>query len=123
MAITPKLADGESFVRGRSSATARRLIELADAADLSGTVRTTSHGYIVPSSLVGEYDAKNAVVSGEVIEDEANQFDPSKATVDEVNDYLAGTDDAERERVLAAETEGKKRKGILDSADTSEGDK
>lgn len=123
MAIAPKLADGESFVKGRSSVTARKLVELSVEHELVGSVRTTSHGYIVPSVLLGEYDPAGAVIAGEIIEEDANQFDPNKATVDEVNDYLAGADDTERERVLAAETEGKKRKGILDSADTSEGDK
>lgn len=118
MAITPKLADGESFVKGRSAATARKLVELAAEADLAGSVRTTSHGYIVPSELLGEYGPETAVIAGEVIEEDANRFDPNDASVSEVKEYLAGADEDERERVLAAEAEGKARKGIL--ADTSE---
>lgn len=36
-------------------------------------------------------------------------FDPAEHTVAEVNDYLANADDTERERVLAAERDGKAR--------------
>ena len=47
-------------------------------------------------------------------------FDPSDHKVDEVIEYLAGLDDsedgeAEAERVLEAERNGKDRKSILDS--------
>lgn len=41
-------------------------------------------------------------------------FDPSAHSVDEVSAYLADADDAERERVLAAEAEGKARKTLLE---------
>lgn len=41
-------------------------------------------------------------------------FDPAQASVDEVNDYLAGADTNEVQRVLAAEAAGKARKGVLD---------
>ena len=40
-------------------------------------------------------------------------YDPADHTVDEVKEYLDGADDAERERVLAAEADGKARKGLL----------
>lgn len=40
-------------------------------------------------------------------------FDPSEHTVTEVNSYLAGVDESERERVLAAERDGQARKGVL----------
>lgn len=40
-------------------------------------------------------------------------FDPSEHNVDEVKEYLDKADDAERERVLAAEAEGKGRKTLL----------
>lgn len=40
-------------------------------------------------------------------------FDPSGHTVEEVNTYLAGVDDTERERVLAAERDGQARKGVV----------
>lgn len=49
-------------------------------------------------------------------------FDPAEHTVAEVAEYLAGLGDeddaeAERERVLAAEAEGKARKGVLERAE------
>lgn len=40
-------------------------------------------------------------------------FDPSKHTVDEVNEYLSTADHAERDRVLQEETEEKARVRIL----------
>lgn len=40
------------------------------------------------------------------------QYDPSEHTVDEVNEHLATADDAERERVLKAEAEGKNRSTV-----------
>lgn len=46
-------------------------------------------------------------------EEPADEFDPSKATVEEVQEYLDGADDTERERVLAAEKDGKARKTVL----------
>jgi hypothetical protein len=39
-------------------------------------------------------------------------FDPSEHTVQQVNDYLAGAEQAERERVLQAEAAGRARRGI-----------
>lgn len=41
------------------------------------------------------------------------QFDPNEHTVAEVNDYLADANDAERERVLAAEQDGQARKTLV----------
>jgi hypothetical protein len=177
---TLNLADGESFVKGRSGAKARELLELAG--ERGGEVRTASHGYIVPSDILPEgYEGavtnadlpavttepgtpteaehtynvggareaevgtplpksaklaeRGAVIpvtapvgaegeqgapAQETAEEPAGEFDPSKATVDEVEEYLAGADDAERARVIAAEEEGKKRKGVLDLAATTE---
>lgn len=43
----------------------------------------------------------------------ADLFDPSEHTVEEVKDYLDGADEDERERVLAAEADGKGRKTLL----------
>lgn len=40
-------------------------------------------------------------------------FDPDGHTVAEVNAYLSGVDDGERQRVLAAEASGQSRKGIV----------
>lgn len=39
-------------------------------------------------------------------------FDPSEHTVAEVKDHLDGADDAERDRVLQAEAQGKDRASI-----------
>lgn len=51
-------------------------------------------------------------------------YDPSQHTVDEVQEYLATADDAERDRVLAAERDGKARVGILgDEAHTEQGER
>ena len=104
MSIAPKLADGESFVPGRSTELARELIEAAEAAGIDAArIVTTSHGYVVPSELLAEEEE----------EEDANEFDPSKANVEEVKAYLEGADEAERERVLAAEATGKNRSGVL----------
>lgn len=103
MSIAPKLADGESFVPGRSIALAKELIEAAEAAGIDASrIVTTSHGYVVPSELLADE-----------AEESAEEFDPSKATVADVKDYLDNADESERERVLAAEAEGKGRDGIL----------
>jgi hypothetical protein len=57
-------------------------------------------------------------------EDRGVQFDPTTATIADVKDYLDGSDDTERERVLAAEAASDKpRKGVLDLAVPSEGAK
>lgn len=49
-------------------------------------------------------------------------FDPAGHTADEVNDYLAAADADERERVLAAEYDGKARKGVLEGPHASNGE-
>lgn len=139
----PQLADGESYVKGRSQATAAALIEAAG--DRTAEVRTTSHGYIVPSDiLTGEegyevytsedrpavptepntstnvdevHNVGQAPASANAAaegEEPATRFDPSKATVDEVLAYLEGADEEEVQRVLAAEADGKGRKTIAD---------
>jgi hypothetical protein len=49
--------------------------------------------------------------------------DPADFTVTQVNDYLntlTGTDDPEYQRVLAAESEGQARKGIIGDGDAPE---
>jgi hypothetical protein len=162
----PKLAESETYVKGRRRETAVRLLEAAGKRGLE--VRTTSHGYIVPTELLPEdhHDlelyvasdrpavptepntstnveevhnagqAATAAAGGDAAtedsdpaagednaEEKAEQFDPSKATIAEIEDYFDGADEAERARVLAAEAAGKNRKGVLDLAETSEGDK
>ena len=53
---TLNLADGESFVKGRSTQKARELLELAG--DRAAEVVTNSYGYIVPTEILPEdYDA------------------------------------------------------------------
>jgi hypothetical protein len=121
MAIHPTLADGESFVPGRSIEKARELLEAAAAAGLpDGSVRTASHGYIVPSELVSAAAEESESAEGEDHESEdkaPEEFDPSAATVDEVKGYLEGVDDEEFARVIAAEkASDKPRKGITDLA-------
>lgn len=129
MSIAPKLADGESFVAGRSTKQARELIEAAEAAGIDvSRVVTVSHGYVVPSELleaeaseadadeVEDADADEADADEseeEEVEEDVNEFDPSEANVAEVKAYLDGADEDERERVLAAEATGKNRSGVL----------
>lgn len=57
-------------------------------------------------------------------EGDSDPFDPSKYTADEVVAYLdaESTPDAEAERVLAAEAEGKARKRVLDWAAAADED-
>lgn len=123
MAAKVKLADDESYVEGRSSTKAKELLAKAKDAGLEGRVITTAFGYIVPTEILGEGKATsdthaNVLRDGTVVvaEESAEEFDPSKASVTEVNEYLEGADKTERERVLAAERNGKARRGIL--ADT-----
>lgn len=62
MAAKVKLEEGQSFVRGRSSAKAKELIERLG--DGEGSIITTAFGYIVPTSIVkdGEADSEYANV-------------------------------------------------------------
>jgi hypothetical protein len=127
MSINTFLADDESYVDGRSEEKARELLALAAEHGLENSVRTTSHGYIVPKVILGadevegdetpEADA-DADVEGE---EATEEFDPSEAKVADVLEYLNGADETERERVLAAEEAGKARTTVL--AFTPEGDK
>jgi hypothetical protein len=105
-----KLADDESHVEGRSAAKAKELLEKAKLLGLEGRISTTGFGYIVPTAILGEGAAQTEG------EGSSEEFDPFTASVNEVKERLANADDIERERVLAAERDGKARKGIL--ADT-----
>lgn len=118
MAIHPTLADGESFVHGRSIETARELLEAAKAAGHpDGSVRTASHGYIVPSELVAHKAGRRAAAADETADEDLVPFDPSAATVEEVTAYLGGVDKDEFDRVIAAEkASAKPRKGVTDLA-------
>jgi hypothetical protein len=58
MAAKVKLEEGQSFVRGRSSAKAKDLVERVKGTD--GQIITTAFGYIVPTSILtaGEGDSE-----------------------------------------------------------------
>lgn len=70
--ITPNLNDGETFVKGRSEETARKLFEAAEEAGIdSSKISTASHGYVVPRELadkvegleVSQYDDQPAIAT------------------------------------------------------------
>ena len=148
MGTTRTLADGEAFVQGRSQDTAKALVQAAEDADLKGTVKTTYDGYIAPVEVVeaagfgatastesstpenpADHSDKPPVKAEDKTEDtdaedDVELFDPTSATIAEVKEYLAGADDAERDRVIGAEkASAKPRTGVLDLATTPEGDK
>ena len=179
---TLNLADGESFVKGRSTGKAQELLELAG--DRATEVRTTSYGYVVPTEILPEgYDAitkadlpavttepgtstnvdevfnKGGEPTGTPAKEETEEdadaaaaaeaeaqakaeadaeaqaladeqaaadaaaaaalYDPADHTISEVEAYLEEADDDEHARVIAAEAEGKQRKGVLDLAKTA----
>lgn len=126
--------DGYTAVHGRSQEKARELLARAEAAGLdTGSVLTSTSGYLVPSAILeAEFDPtptdeKSEDGSGENPKteklEEANTeaFNPSDHNVDVVLAHLADADEAERNRVLAAEQADKKRSTIL--AATTEGAK
>jgi len=145
MGTTRTLADGEAFVQGRSQDTAKALVQAAEDADLKGTVKTTYDGYIAPVEVVeaagfgatastesstpenpADHSDKPPVKAEAKTEEQGDValFDPTSATIAEVKEYLAGADDAERDRVIGAEkASAKPRTGVLDLAATPEGDK
>ena len=94
----------------------------------NGTHTFGAHAYLFNDG-VAEADSIPPLVQrymervGYEIEGENSEpFDPNKHAVDEVVAYLdsESTSDAEAERVLAAEAEGKARKGVLDWAGSDE---
>lgn len=107
MSIAPKLADGESFVAGRSTKQARELIEAAEAAGIDVTrVVTVSHGYVVPSELLeavaaeadtadvedadadADADADEADTDADADADEADaEADESEEVEEDVNQF------------------------------------
>lgn len=134
-----KLDNDTVHVKGRSTAKAQELLELADERGVDpALIVTTSVGYLVPKALVeaasdDEADDQNQAPAdpadadgdqtdaGDTPDAELEAYDPSKHTVDEVVEYLGGVDEAERARVIAAEKESAKpRKGVLELADTGE---
>jgi hypothetical protein len=129
MSLDPHiLKDDETFVEGRSEEKAQELLKRAAVFGLERRVSTTFDGYIVPTKILAEAEADEAEADEAKADPETpaeeeavTEFDPSKATVEEVQNYLDGADDAERERVLAAEAKGKDRKALRPA--THEGDK
>lgn len=108
-----------TFIEGRSEEKARSLLSKAREAGLApGTIRTTSDGYIVPASLLG--DPSTETPEPEEQEVEEGQFDPSEHSVAKVEEYLESADADERKRVLAAERDGKARKSLVDNDSDSE---
>ncbi|NUR28505.1 MAG: hypothetical protein HOV76_32385 [Hamadaea sp.] len=69
-----------------------------------------------PTAAQERIAAENTERRGDapVVEYAADSFDPGQHTVEEVAAYLTEADDAERERVLTAERDGKARKSLLD---------
>lgn len=127
MSAKVKPAEGQVFVEGRSEAKARELLEAAKGRE--SEVFTTSFGYLVPESILtneveDEIKDIDAEAEAKAAEEEAARqaeinaakpFDPSTASVPEVQAYLAGADEAERDRVLAEEKAGKNRVTIVGS--------
>lgn len=125
MTAQVKLAKGQAFVEGRSEAKAQELLSAAKGRE--SEVLTTSFGYIVPEDILtgetkedlGEIDAEaqrkaeeeEAARKAEL--EAAKPFDPSKANVDEVKEYLSGATEDERARVISEEKAGKNRTSIV----------
>lgn len=98
------LEPGQKFVSGRSKEIAVDLLKRADERGIpQHAILTTSDGFIVPEELLQEA---------------GKQYDPADYTVDEVQEYLDGADEEERERVLALERKGKNRKAFQQDAET-----
>lgn len=86
-----QLNDGEAFVEGRSPQKARELLAAAEAAGLdTGSVQTTSNGYIVPKEIAGdaEVDDNNRAEVGDGLPHEG---------------YVSGIDDAQEEAKVGSE--------------------
>jgi len=77
------------------------------ADDVSGAVRAAVSAAPVPSWP-------------EPAPDPTGRFDPADHTVAQVNAYLASAGEDERARVLAAEAEGRNRRGIVEGPHSGE---
>lgn len=98
-------------IKGKTQERARQLLELADELGIdSREVKTTIGGFRVPAEMV---DEEGELLPGKSEDD--GQYDPADHNADAVVIHLAtlGEDPEETERILAAEREGKGRKGIL----------
>lgn len=93
-----------------------------------GNVRKTDVAWLVERGFIAEVEAeaekveeKEASPTGEVL------FNPAEHKAEDVIAYLSSAEEGERARVLAAEAEGKDRKGIREwkpdtAADDAEAD-
>lgn len=90
MGTTLHLADGEEFILGRSREKATELVELAAAAGLKGSVKTTYNGYIVPSVI---FDA--AATEADADEDSETDTDPDKAVDETATDPAKADEDVD----------------------------
>lgn len=100
--ITPNLNDGESYVEGRSEETARKLYEAAEKAGIDNAkISTTSHGYVVPSELIGKL---RDVDEQEIEQDAPNGVNVAKEDATHIT--ADGPVDADEERkAIAREAE------------------
>ena len=125
------LNEGESYVEGRSTETAKTLLESAEAAGLgTSAVKTTSFGYIVPTAILEGSGVEEKATSDVTVEtlhnpgdsaaDQGNEFDPADHSVEEVKAYIEDANDEERQRVLEAEKSGKARKTLLSDEEGKE---
>lgn len=88
--------------------------------DLSKPLDKKTIAYLRSTRPLGYVDRMIELAGGPTeevdTEDELDgQYDPSEDTVNEVLEYLLTASDEEAERVLAVETGGKARAGILSS--------
>ena len=104
----PELSDAEKMRRAAEERIATERV-LAEENDENEEVDPEEQAEEEPQNVVGE---------GEEIEEddrvitEDDLYDPADHTVPEVEEYLEGASEEERARVLAAEKNGKNRKGL-----------
>lgn len=77
-----------------------------------GNARAANPGDLIDGDTVKNNGWEDGVARLGTKAAEEAVYDPSEHTVDEVNAHLAEVDDAERDRILAAEAAGRNRTGI-----------
>lgn len=82
-------------------------------AKTEGTAEGNGSQTVGDSAVLGQDFDKVAQDKEQGLMNPADLFNPNDHTVAEVKEYLDGADDAERQRVLAVEAEGQKRKTLL----------
>lgn len=93
---------GAQFTRGQ-----------AETSDPAALIYFRRHGYQVDDGNADDSDGGEQDAGDSDGTQDGEAFAPGEHTVDEVNDYLTRAADDERERVLAAEADGKARTGII----------